>query len=127
MRRRQPTAGIRQGGANGRHRAPTEAVGLMGDLALGDTASIHGAFPMKVGRRCVEGRKCGEMERKWGEGRKRGEVWRKWGEGRKWGEVGRKWGEDHSCQLQCLELAPALEIRENHSRGPRPDLFPRPP
>jgi hypothetical protein len=66
MRKSQSTARIRQG-ARMDDTSPSEAVGLMGNLAVGDTASIHGAFPMKVGRNWGEGLKCGEMGRNWGE------------------------------------------------------------
>jgi hypothetical protein len=49
--------------------SPSETVCIMGNIAVGDTALIHGAFPLKVGRSWGERLKCGEMLRNWGEGR----------------------------------------------------------
>ena len=66
MRKSQSTARIRQG-ARMDHTSPSEAVGLMGNLAVGDTASIYVTYFMTVGR-------------------SRGEGWSR-GEGRSWGDI----------------------------------------
>ena len=95
MRKRSPPPGFVRG-CEWRTLSPSEAVGLMENLAVGDTTSTHGNSPITVGRKRGAG---AEMGRK---GRKRAAG----------AETGRIAFEPTPELKTCVQL----EIRQNHHR-----------